>query len=90
LERTVTSFFDYIEGIIERRATFTMESFANSVDKFLSFNEYKVLEGYGRITRQQAELKAAEEYEKFNKLQKLESDFDKSIKHLKDRSEDSQ
>ncbi len=30
LERAVSSFFDYIEGIIERRTTFTMESFAES------------------------------------------------------------
>ena len=47
LERAVSAFFDYIEGIIERRNTFTMESFAESVDKFLSFNEYRILEGYG-------------------------------------------
>ncbi len=50
LERTVSAFFDYIEGIIERRNTFTMESFAASVDKFLSFNEYRILEGYGKAT----------------------------------------
>ncbi|WP_207385052.1 virulence RhuM family protein [Legionella fairfieldensis] len=51
LERTVSAFFDYIEGIIERRNTFTMENFAESVNKFLEFNEYKVLEGYGKISR---------------------------------------
>jgi len=55
LERAVTAFFDYIEGIIERRNTFTMESFAESVNKFLAFNEYRILEGYGKVTRQQAE-----------------------------------
>jgi hypothetical protein len=82
LERTVTAFFDYIEGIIERRQTFTMEGFAESVNKFLEFNEYRVLEGYGSVTRKAAEEKAAAEYEKFNKLQKLESDFDKSVKAL--------
>jgi len=37
LERAVSAFFDYIEGIIERRNTFTMERFAESVDKFLTF-----------------------------------------------------
>ena len=40
LERAVTGFFDYIEGIIERRSTFTMAGFAESVNKFLAFNEY--------------------------------------------------
>ena len=47
LERTVFSFFDYIEGIIERKHTFTMKAFAESVDKFLSFNEYEVLTNKG-------------------------------------------
>ncbi|MGL5040914.1 MAG: virulence RhuM family protein [Aeromonas sp.] len=82
LERTVTAFFDYIEGIIERRNSFTMEIFADSVDKFLTFNEYQVLEGYGTISRQQAEQKAIAEYEKFNRQQRIESDFDREVKKL--------
>jgi hypothetical protein len=82
LERTVSAFFDYIEGIIERRNTFTMESFAESVNKFLSFNEYQILEGYGSVSRKQAELKAIAEYEKFNKQQRIESDFDREVKRL--------
>jgi len=80
LERAVSSFFDYIEGIIERRNSFTMESFAESVNKFLEFNEYKLLEGYGTVSRKQAEQKAWLEYERFNKTQKIESDFDKQSK----------
>jgi hypothetical protein len=55
LERTIGSYFDYIERIIENRNTFTMEQFADSVNKFLNFNEYKVLEGKGKISAQQAE-----------------------------------
>lgn len=82
LERAVSAFFDYIEGIIERRNTFTMEGFAESVDKFLSFNEYRILEGYGSITRRQAEQKAIAEYDKFNKQQHIESDFDREVKKL--------
>jgi len=82
LERAVSSFFDYIEGIIERRNTFTMESFADSVSKFLTFNEYKVLEGYGNTTRKAAEQKAHAEYERFNKQQQIESDFDREVKKL--------
>ena len=82
LERAVSAFFDYIEGIIERRNTFTMEGFAQSVDKFLSFNEYRILEGYGTVTRQQADSKAMAEYEKFNKQQRIESDFDREVKKL--------
>ncbi len=82
LERAVSSFFDYIEGIIERRNTFTMESFAESVNKFLAFNEYRILEGYGSVSRKAAEEKAHQEYEQFNKQQKIESDFDREVKKL--------
>ena len=82
LERAVSAFFDYVEGIIERRNAFTMESFAESVNKFLSFNEYRVLEGYGSVSRKQAEQKAIAEYEKFNKQQRIESDFDREVKRL--------
>lgn len=82
LERAVSAFFDYIEGIIERRNTFTMKSFAESVNKFLAFNEYQILEGYGTISRKQAEQKAITEYDKFNKQQRIESDFDREVKKL--------
>ncbi|WP_245174266.1 RhuM family protein [Gallibacterium genomosp. 3] len=82
LERTISSYFDYIEGLIERENTFTMMQFAASVDKFLSFNEYKILGDLGKISQQQAETKAHQEYDKFNKTQKIESDFDKVIKKL--------
>jgi len=52
LERTISSFFDYIERIIENRETFTMEAFANSVVRFLEFNEYRILEGKERFRKQ--------------------------------------
>ena len=82
LERTITGFFDYIENIIENRVSFTMKEFAISVNKFLLFNEYKVLENKGSISSKQAKEKAKKEYDKFNKTQKIESDFDKMIKKL--------
>ena len=87
LERTVSAFFDYIESIIERRNTFTMESFAESVNKFLAFNEYRILEGHGTVSRQQAELKAHAEYEQFNTQQRIESDFDREVKKLLQKKE---
>lgn len=45
LERNVSGYFDYIENLIKRRNTFTMQGLAESVDKFLNFNEYQILEG---------------------------------------------
>lgn len=86
LERNVSSYFDYIEGLIERRNTFTMQEFADSVERFLTFNEYKILRGHGSISSKQAKLKASLEYDKFNKTQKIYSDFDKHVnKMLKEK-----
>ena len=80
LERTVSSFFDYIERIIERRETFTMKAFIESVDKFLDFNEYQILTNKGLISMTQAQKKAVSEYKAFNTQQKVISDFDKFVK----------
>ncbi len=79
LERTVSGYFDYIENLIERRQELTMQAMAESVDKFLTFNEYRILEGRGRVSRAQAEKKAIAEYQIFNRTQKIESDFDRSV-----------
>ena len=80
LERMVSSFFDYIERIIERRETFTMKVFIESVDKFLDFNEYQILTNKGLISMTQAQKKAVSEYKTFNTQQKVISDFDKFVK----------
>jgi hypothetical protein len=82
LERTTTGYFDYIEGLIERENTFTMTQLADSVGKFLTFNDYKVLEGKGKISKLEADKKAVSEYDEFNKTQKIISDFDKRIKEI--------
>jgi len=83
LERAVTGFFDYIEDLVERENTFSMEDFAASVNEFLAFRKYKILTDKGKISKQQAEEKAETEYEEFNKTQKITSDFDKEIKKIK-------
>ena len=82
LERTISGFFDYIENLIENRETFTMAEFASSVDKFLSFNEYRILDNKWQISKPQADKKALAEYAEFNKTQKIESDFEKEIKKI--------
>ena len=85
LERTISSYFDYIEGLIERENTFTMEKLSESVNKFLTFNEYRVLDGKGSISKIQADKKAIGEYDEFNKTQKIISDFDKHLQQLKNK-----
>lgn len=80
LERTVSGYFDYIEDLIERENTFTMEQFASSINEFLAFRRYDILPDKGRISRRQAEEKAVAEYNEFNKTQRIVSDFDRQVK----------
>ena len=82
LERTVSGYFDYIEDLIERENTFTMEQFADSISKFLTFREYKVLIGKGHVSKKIAAAKAEAEYSIFNKTQRITSDFDQEVKKL--------
>ena len=82
LERAVSGYFDYIEDLIERENVFTMEDFVKSINEFLSFRRYDVLTHSGKITSKSAKEKANSEYDKFNKTQKILSDFDKRIKKL--------
>ena len=83
LERAVTGFFDYIEDLIERENTFTMDQFSASVNKFLEFRNYQILPDKGKISAAEAKAKAEQEYDIFNKTQKIDSDFDKEIRKLK-------
>ena len=82
LERAVTGFFDYIEDLIERENTFNMSQFSASVNEFLTFRRYQILPDKGKISAAQAKKKAEEEYDIFNKTQRIDSDFDKEIRGL--------
>ena len=85
LERAVTGFFDYIEDLIERENTFNMSQFSASVNEFLTFRRYQILPDKGKISAAQAKKKAEEEYDIFNKTQRIDSDFDKEVRGLLDK-----
>ncbi len=82
LERAVSGYFDHIEDLISRGKAFTMEEFAASVNDFLSFRKYDILHGKGKISAQQAKIKAEHEYDAFNKHQRIHSDFDRVVSRL--------
>ena len=88
LERTVSSFFDYVEDLIEEERTFTMQQFADAINAFLEFRKYKILLGKGTVSKIEAENKAVSEYDIFNRTQKINSDFDKQVKKLIDTNQD--
>lgn len=89
LERNVVGFFDYLEDLIDRATTpFTMKELADLIDKFLSFREYKILDNYGSISREDAIDKAHKEYEEYNKIQK--SHFEELKKIAKNQKQNTQ
>lgn len=82
LERSVSSYFDYVEDLVEEEKTFTMKEFSESIDAFLSFRKYQILKDKGSISSSQAKKKAEQEYDVFNRTQKIDSDFDKEVRRL--------
>ena len=82
LERAVSGYFDYIEDLIERENAFSMAQFAASVNEFLAFRRYALLPDKGKISREEADKKATEEYKLFNPSQRIDSDFDKEVRGL--------
>ena len=82
LERTISGYFDYIERMVEAREILTMEKLAKSINEFLQFNKYEILQDKGKISHEKAKQKAFAEYDEFNKTQLIESDFDREIKKL--------
>lgn len=82
LERAVSAYFDYIEDLIEDENTFTMEEFAASVNEFLAFRRFDVLQGKGKLSKKEADVKASVEYDGFNRTQQITSDFDKTIRKM--------
>ena len=83
LERSVSGYFDYIEDMIERENTFTMEEFAASINEFLEFRRYQILRDKGKRSSIVAREKAEAEYVQFNRTQKITSDFDRQIERLR-------
>ena len=65
LERAVTGYFEYIEDLIERENTFTMTEFAASINEFLAFSTYDILERKGHISKKQAANNTTPEYDDF-------------------------
>ncbi len=82
LERAVSGYFDYIEDLVGRENAFTMQEFSDSINAFLEFRKYDILKDNGKVSHQQALEKAYGEYDIYNKLQPIESDFDRMIENL--------
>ena len=65
LNRVVTMFLDYAEDQAKRRKQVFLRDWQQKLDDFLRFNERGVLPNLGSVSREEADRKAMEEYERF-------------------------
>lgn len=77
-------YLDFAELQAERQNALKMADWAEKLDGFLQFNDYKVLQDAGKISASIAKVLAKKEYEKFRVVQDqtFESDFDKEVKRI--------
>jgi hypothetical protein len=65
LNRIVVMWLDYAEDQARRRQQVFMKDWEQKLDEFLRFNERRVLENAGSVSKKDAEAHAREEYEQF-------------------------
>ncbi|MFN0175503.1 MAG: virulence RhuM family protein [Saprospiraceae bacterium] len=88
LNRIVTMYLDYAENQAARQIPMKMQDWVEKLDAFLRFNEYDVLQDAGKISSEVAKALAEKAYGQFREQQDTgyESDFDRAIKQLKDKT----
>ena len=84
LNRIVTMWLDFAEDQAERRQQIFLQDWQTKLDQFLEFNDRDVLQGAGKISKQQADEKALAEYTRFAEQHRRlkEQEGEKDIKEL--------
>lgn len=76
LNRIVVMFLDFAEDQARRRKQVFLRDWTTRLDDFLRFNDRAVLPNAGRVTRADADRKAAEEYDAFSARRRTELEAD--------------
>ena len=87
LNRLVELYLNFAELQAERNIKMKMIEWIDILDGFLKINRYELLDNSGKISHEQAIVKANVEFEKYRIIQdqKFISDFDKEVKKIKNR-----
>ena len=87
LNQIVSAYLDLAENRAKRHITTTMEDWALFLDNFLELSSYPILLDTGKISAEQAKIKAYEEYNKYRVIQdrSYASDFDRELKLLEEK-----
>jgi hypothetical protein len=89
LALVVSAFLDMAEMRAERKLPTTMEQWIEFMGGFLKLNDYPVLQGLGKVSKEQADEKALAEYSEFRVIQDRNyvSDFERLMKSQTEKSE---
>ena len=71
LNRIVVMFLDFAEDQARRRKQVFLRDWETKLDEFLQFHDRQVLPNAGSVTREEADEKAAQEYEEFSERRRL-------------------
>jgi hypothetical protein len=71
LNRIVVMFLDFAEDQAKRRKQVFLRNWQTRLDDFLRFNERNVLPGPGKVSREEADRRAREEYARFEDRRRL-------------------
>lgn len=88
LNRIVSAYLDLAENRARRSIVTRMSEWITFLHGFLELSNYRILQDAGKITAEEARLKAEAEYQDFRKQQDLEyrSDFDEEVKRIQGKS----
>ncbi len=91
LNRIVTMYLDYAELQAKNKKLMTMADWIGKLDAFLQFNEKDILTNAGKVTAEIANAHAEAEFEKYRIVhdQLYDSDFDKALKALEKKRDNS-
>lgn len=81
LNRIVVMFLDFAEDQARRRKQIFLKDWQTRLDDFLKFNERAVLPDAGHVSRDSAERKAYEEYERFDNRRRAQVE-DQALKEI--------
>jgi hypothetical protein len=84
LNRIVVMFLDFAEDQARRRKQIFMNDWATRLDDFLRFNERRVLDNSGVVSRESAERHAHDEYERFQERRRVEAELVAEKAHLQE------
>lgn len=91
LNRIVTMYLDFAEMQAVRNKPMYMKDWIEKLNAFLKFSEYEILTNAGKIRHEVAVALAQKEYKTFKKIQDKNyiSDFDKEVKRITGKTDDS-